>query len=125
MMPLVGVDDRDWMRVRSIYGWIRPEYAHAATKKDLPLYGTATRRQASRAVGYSRNRRRNLALPLTIVAFAIGLAVLPAWHRFDAKLWNPGPKPPRVVHTRARVWVPAAKYGHVKVVPVRVILPGN
>jgi hypothetical protein len=39
----VGANDRDWMRVRSIYGWIRPEYIHAGTAAEQAEYARRQR----------------------------------------------------------------------------------
>lgn len=118
----MGVDDRDWMRTRSIYGWIRPEYAHADTRK--PPINTHTKAIA-RSYPTPRPRtlrRRPLKGLVVLGAFVTGLAVIPGWYRFDATYLHPGPKPPTFVYARARIWVPPARYGHVKVIPVRILV---
>jgi hypothetical protein len=131
----VGANDRDWMRVRSIYGWIRPEYIHAGTAAEQAEYARRQRvsphdpppiANLARLGTRAKARRRARGWLLVVLAagtFAAGVGSVRAWHWFDDKYWAPGPKPPVLVHARARVWVPPSKYGHVKVIRVRVFVP--
>jgi hypothetical protein len=110
----VGVDDRDWMRSRSIFGWTRPEYARE-TRQNL----RGTPRRVNRAMGHRAER----VWAAAAVGLAVGIAIPPTWARVDARYIHPGPEPPALVNAHVRMWVPAAKHGHVKVVRVRVLVP--
>jgi hypothetical protein len=111
----VGVDDRDWMRSRSIFGWTRPEYAREP-RRNLRW----APRRVNRATGRHRAKRVWAA---AAVGLAVGIAIAPTWAGVDAKYIHPGPEPPALVNAHVRMWVPAAKHGHVKVVRVRVLVP--
>jgi hypothetical protein len=99
----MGVDDRDWMRVRSIFGWIRPEYIHAGTERRAtrvrapsPAGSEPTATPISRPVTRVRTRHwsRLPVLLLAILMFAGGIGSVRASALVRRQVLEPRAKDP-------------------------------
>jgi hypothetical protein len=114
----VGLDDRDYMRERSIFGGFR--------RPNVPQWDSPPARRPLR-------RKKTITLTLgvpvkaLVCAFGviIGLIAAPAYHRVHDAWYGPTVKPIETKHVPVRVWVPASRHGHVKIVQVRVHMPPN
>jgi hypothetical protein len=119
----VGLEDRDYIREYSIFGGRRRRTPQTEQWDPAPARLTPRPRQRKKTITLTLGFPTKTAI--AVIACAIGLAAVPAYHRAHDAWYGPEVKPMQVKQVPVRVWVPASKHGHVKVVQARIVMPSN